>query len=60
MTMEYYSRDNGSEQEVSCIWFDENSHKLSSSLFHLHGLVIEEDQQRIEKRALAETLEQTE
>lgn len=60
MTMEYYSRDNGSEQEVSCIWFDENSHKLSSSLFHLHGLVIEEDQQRIEKRALAETMEQTE
>lgn len=54
MTIEYYSRDNGSEQEVSCIWFDESSHKLSSSLFHLHGLVIEDDPQRIEARTLSE------
>ena len=54
MTIEYYSRDNGSEQEVSCIWFDESSHKLSSSLFHLHGLVIEDDPQRTETRTLVQ------
>lgn len=52
MTIEYYSRDNGSEQEVSCIWFDESSHRLSSSLFHLHGLVIEEDPEKVETRTL--------